>query len=88
MSFQKISFSCLAATVALAVAAVALPLAAPAALAQTKERPLKQVPKAGKLPMGNVVYVDDGDCPNGQLKKVVGGSKKRNLRRRTSCVAR
>jgi hypothetical protein len=35
---------------------------------------LKQEPGKGALSAGAVVYVDDGTCPKGQIKKVTGGS--------------
>jgi hypothetical protein len=35
---------------------------------------LKQEPPPGQLHPGQKVLVDDGSCPQGQIKQVVGGS--------------
>ncbi len=35
---------------------------------------LKQEPPTGGLPSGQVVLVDDGTCPAGQIKQVTGGN--------------
>jgi hypothetical protein len=35
---------------------------------------LKREPPMGKLREGQVVLVDDGSCPAGQIKRVVGGN--------------
>jgi len=35
---------------------------------------LKKEPVMGALKEGQVVLVDDGSCPAGQIKKVVGGN--------------
>jgi len=34
---------------------------------------LKEAPAPGGLRRGEVVYVDDGKCPKGQVKRVTGG---------------
>lgn len=34
---------------------------------------LKREPALGKLKPGQTVLVDDGVCPKGQIKKVIGG---------------
>jgi hypothetical protein len=59
-----------------------------AALAQVKREPAM-----GAMKEGEVVLVDDGSCPKGQIKRVfggnhikVGGSKK--IERTRSCVPR
>jgi hypothetical protein len=31
-------------------------------------------PPSGTLPHGHIVLVDDGSCPPGQIKQVIGGS--------------
>ncbi|MQA64515.1 MAG: hypothetical protein GEU76_01225 [Alphaproteobacteria bacterium] len=49
---------------------------------------LKSEPKEGTLSAGRVVYVDDGTCPNGQVKKVTGGSSEQGTRRQRECVSR
>ena len=48
---------------------------------------LKADPPAGKLIAGQVVYVDDGTCPKGQVKKVIGAAS-RETQRLISCAAR
>ncbi len=35
---------------------------------------LKREPPWGRLGHGEIVFVDDGSCPKGQIKKVTGGS--------------
>jgi hypothetical protein len=35
---------------------------------------LKKEPVMGALKEGEVVYVNDGTCPPGQIKKVIGGN--------------
>jgi hypothetical protein len=54
---------------------------------------VKKEPPMGGLKPGEVVLVDDGTCPPGQIKRVIGGDHKKvggkNLvERRRSCVAR
>ncbi len=57
---------------------------------------LSRMPRNGALRPGQVVFVDDGTCPAGQIKQVVGGSNriyqtdvtKPGAPRETSCVAR
>jgi hypothetical protein len=49
---------------------------------------LKEEPVVGKLPTGASVLVDDGTCPAGQLKQVVGGSITTGQPRLRSCVPR
>lgn len=50
----------------------------------------KREPGIGLLKEGEAVLVDDGTCPKGQIKKVVGGNNQRETRtpRRRSCVPR
>jgi len=52
---------------------------------------LKKEPAMGALREGQVVYVDDGSCPPGQIKKVTGGNHvkvggTKHLERRRECV--
>jgi hypothetical protein len=59
-----------------------------AALAQ-----LKREPAMGALKEGEVVLVDDGSCPKGQIKRVVGGNHFtvggfKKIERKRSCVPR
>lgn len=49
---------------------------------------LKKEPAMGQLPTGAAVLVDDGTCPKGQVKKVVGGNMVTGQPRLRSCVAR
>jgi hypothetical protein len=37
---------------------------------------LKQEPPPGSLAAGQVVYVEDGSCPAGQIKQVTGGANR------------
>ena len=55
--------------------------------------PLKQEPAMGALREGEVVLVDDGSCPAGQIKRVVGGNHTKvggtkQVIRQSSCVPR
>lgn len=55
--------------------------------------PLKQEPAMGALREGQVVMVDDGSCPAGQIKRVVGGNHTKvggtkQVIRQSSCVPR
>jgi uncharacterized caspase-like protein len=63
------------------------PRAAGQAPAFTKEI-LKQEPAVGKLPTGASVLVDDGTCPAGQIKQVVGGNIVTGQARLRSCIPR
>lgn len=47
---------------------------------------LKREPGAGKIETGARVLVDDGSCPKGEIKEVIGGSGSSGRIRR--CVAR
>ncbi len=49
---------------------------------------LKEVPQPGELPRGKTVYVDDGTCPQGEVKEVTGGSKEKGVSRTVRCVKR
>ena len=54
---------------------------------------LKQEPPMGALREGQVVLVDDGSCPAGQIKRVVGGNHTKvggtkQVIRQSSCVRR
>jgi hypothetical protein len=48
---------------------------------------LKNEPGDGALPRGKRVLVDDGSCPAGQIKEVIGGSKIDHVARSTRCIA-
>jgi hypothetical protein len=54
---------------------------------------VKSEPPMGALKEGQVVLVDDGSCPAGQIKKVVGGNHVKvggwkNIERERSCIPR
>ena len=54
---------------------------------------LKQEPPMGAMREGEVVLVDDGSCPTGQIKRVVGGNHTKvggtkQVIRQRSCVRR
>lgn len=66
------------------VAAMAF-AASSASWAQTSV--LTQEPPAGTLKTGEIVYVDDGSCPKGQIKQVAGAQNRHSPRTRR-CVAR
>ncbi|WP_338891866.1 DUF6719 family protein [Aeromonas rivipollensis] len=57
-------------------------------LAPTPISYLSQDPAPGKLPYGQVAYVDDGQCPDGQVKRLIGGDAKKSIPRHVECVAR
>lgn len=76
---------------------ITLLLALPAvAGCQTGPQVLTQAPGPGRLRPGETVLVDDGSCPAGQVKQVVGGSDRVYMTdtprpgapRQTSCVPR
>lgn len=49
---------------------------------------LPQDPPPGDIPYGKRVYVDDGKCPDAQVKQIVGGDAKKNIPRQVECVPR
>jgi uncharacterized caspase-like protein len=49
---------------------------------------LKREPAIGHLPTGATALVDDGTCPRGKIKKVVGGDIATGKPRKRSCIAR
>jgi hypothetical protein len=70
--------------------ALALVLLVPASRAQTV---VKTEPPMGAMREGETVLVDDGTCPKGKIKLVVGGNHvkvggTKNIVRTRSCVAR
>ena len=70
---------------AIVIAALALSAAATALAAPTV---LKEAPAKGVLRVGEVVYVDDGSCPAGELKKITGGNQQAGKTRLVECVKR
>ena len=72
-----------------AILAALLMLVAHAARAEI----LKAEPKMGALKENQVVLVDDGSCPPGQIKRVVGGNHTKvggtkQIERTRTCVPR
>jgi len=63
---------------------------------QGNPRPLAREPGPGQLHLGEVVFVDDGTCPPGQIKRVIGGSnrdygadrRRTGTARQVACVPR
>lgn len=54
---------------------------------------LKREPALGMLKPGQIVLVDDGSCPKGQIKKVIGGDHvkvggRAYIERQRICIAR
>lgn len=60
---------------------------------QVQAATLKREPPMGALKPGQVVQVDDGSCPTGEIKRVVGGDHVKvggryQIERQRSCVKR
>jgi len=68
--------------------AVLLPCAAWSAVEVLKVDVLKEEPPKNSLPRGKVVYVDDGTCPDGEIKEITGGSQEKGIPRKVRCVKR
>ena len=71
----------------------AKPSGAPAAAPDAaQETPLLQIlkvePPVGQLPAGTKVLIDDGSCPAGKIKQVIGGNVTIGQARIRSCVPR
>ena len=62
--------------------------AAPAPAPQPAPPILKAEPPGGQLPHGVKVWIDDGSCPAGFIKQIVGGNVSIGLARERSCVPR
>lgn len=58
------------------------------AAASTAPVVLKEMPAKGVLRLGEVIYVDDGTCPAGEVKKITGGNQKTGVARQVECVKR
>ena len=58
------------------------------ALCRSADIPLTEMPKDGEIPYGKVVYVDDGKCPKGEVKEVIGGSWGKSVPCKVRCVKR
>ena len=59
-----------------------------AAAANTALVVLKEMPAKGLLRLGEVIYVDDGKCPAGEVTKITGGNQKAGVARQVECVKR
>jgi hypothetical protein len=49
---------------------------------------IKTEPQPGTLHYGQVVYIDDGSCPSGEVKKLTGGDNVQAIPRQVQCVKR
>lgn len=49
---------------------------------------LKEMPSKGSVRQGEVVYVDDGSCPVGEIRKITGGNQMAGVSRKVECVKR
>ena len=67
--------------ISLLIAFATLLMSTPAGRSQA----LHSEPPQGSLPVGKRVLVDDGTCPRGEIKQVVGGDQLGIPRKRT-CV--
>jgi hypothetical protein len=47
---------------------------------------LKAEPPSGAMRYGQIIYVDDGKCPKGQVMQVMGGSISSNTKRNFGTV--
>ena len=52
------------------------------------ERILKAEPAIGAVKEGARVLVDDGTCPKGQIKEIIGGNIQRHIARQSRCIPR
>ena len=58
------------------------------ALASCGPTLLSKAPEPGTLPHNEVVYVDDGNCPAGQVSKHTEGNNNLGINRKIECVPR
>lgn len=49
---------------------------------------VKHEPEGGALPHNDVVLVDDGSCPDGQIKEITGGNNSLGIDRKRRCIPR
>ena len=54
----------------------------------TQNQYLKEDPPPGSLRYEQVVFVDDGTCPSGEVKKLTGGNMQKSIPRQVQCVKR
>lgn len=56
--------------------------------ATQKAQIVKEMPMKGSVRQGEVVYVDDGSCPVGEIRKITGGNQSTGVSRKVECVKR
>ncbi|MEM9047285.1 MAG: DUF6719 family protein [Pseudomonadota bacterium] len=49
---------------------------------------LSEDPAPGAIPHNEIVLVDDGSCPPGQVKELTGGNTTLNIPRKQRCIPR
>lgn len=49
---------------------------------------LTEDPEPGTIPHNEIVLVDDGSCPPGQVKELTGGNDSQNIPRKQRCIPR
>jgi uncharacterized protein DUF6719 len=57
------------------------------------DKVVKQEPPLGKMTLGQRLLVDDGSCPRGQIKEVIGGDHvlvggTQHIVRKSKCIPR
>ncbi len=68
--------------------AAALAVLGATPIVQAGPQVLKEAPKDGAIPYGQVVLVDDGKCPKGEIKEITGGSQQQSIARKVRCIKR
>ena len=53
---------------------------------QTRPLVVPTEPPLGMLPEGQRLLVDDGSCPRGMIKEIVGGNRTTNVPRQRRCI--
>lgn len=66
----------------------AVPFAALALTACTQPEFLTEEPELGTLKVGEVVLVDDGSCPAGQIKEITAADRSIAVQRKIRCISR
>ena len=65
-----------------------IPFAALALVACTQPETLTEEPELGTLKVGEVVLVDDGSCPAGQIKEITAADRSVAIQRKVRCISR
>jgi hypothetical protein len=70
--------------------ALPAPTSAPSTSGTASSLPVivQSEPSSGSLPRGQVILVDDGTCPAGQIKEVTGGNSNQRVQRTRRCIPR